>query len=154
MPNSENLKGKGFDARTTSELRRISQKGGQKSGEARRKKTKLKKTLNAILQGEVYVEELAPFLESVGLDNTAESALCAALIARGIKTGDPKCFEVIAKYAGQSAKSDLDIEGQQAKVDLAKEKVKAEKRAAEKTSQEENDKGIEIELTITEDWQE
>lgn len=154
MPNSDNLKGKGFESRTTSELRRISQKGGQKSGEARRKKTKLKKTLNAILQGEVYVEELAPFLESVGLDNTAESALCAALIARGIKTGDPKCFEVIAKYAGQTAKSDLDLEGQQAKVDLTKEKVKAEKRAAEKASREEEDKGVEVELTITEEWQE
>ena len=42
MANKQNLKGKGFDSRTTSEQREIARKGGIASGEARREKKLIK----------------------------------------------------------------------------------------------------------------
>ena len=131
MPNADNLKGKGFDSRTTNELREIARKGGKKSGESRRRTANFRKTLNAILEGEVYIADLAPFLESIGLDNTVESALCASLVAMGIKTGDPKYFEAIAKYSGQDQKEELDREEKKIKMDLAKKELNPESQDVE-----------------------
>ena len=119
MANEENLKGKGFDSRSTSELREIAQKGGRASGEARRRKADLRRTLNALLTAKVDNPELTPLLEGLGLENTLESAVTAALIKNAM-TGNVKAFEAIRDTIGQSTKSDLDIEEQKIKIDRDK----------------------------------
>lgn len=119
MANEENLKGKGFDSRSTSELREIAQKGGRASGEARRRKADLRRTLNALLTAKVDNPELTPLLEGLGLENTLESAVTAALIKNAM-TGNVKAFEAIRDTIGQTTKSDLDIEEQKIKIDRDK----------------------------------
>lgn len=119
MANEENLKGKGFDSRSTSELREIAQKGGRASGEARRRKADLRRTLNVLLTAKVDNPELAPLLEGLGLESTLESAVTAALIKKAM-TGNVKAFEAIRDTIGQTTKSDLDIEEQQIKIDRDK----------------------------------
>lgn len=119
MANEENLKGKGFDSRSTSELREIAQRGGRASGEARRRKADLRRTLNALLTAKVDNPELAPLLEGLGLENTLESAVTAALIKKAM-TGNVKAFEAIRDTIGQTTKSDLDIEEQKIKIDRDK----------------------------------
>ena len=61
MANYENIRDKGFDKRTTNELRVIASKGGKASGEARRKKANFRKTLNLLLSAKIENEELTPF---------------------------------------------------------------------------------------------
>lgn len=56
MANYENIKDKGFDHRTTDELRIITSKGGKASGEARRRKADFRKTLNMLLTAEIDVQ--------------------------------------------------------------------------------------------------
>ncbi len=57
----ENIKDKGFDTRTTEELREITRKAGIRSGEVRKEKATMKKTLEMLLdekssKGKTYRE--------------------------------------------------------------------------------------------------
>jgi len=78
LANNENLVP--FDKRSESEVREYARKGGQASGKARRRKAEFRKTLNALLTAEIDNPEWKPFLESIGLDCTLESAMLAAQI--------------------------------------------------------------------------
>ena len=109
MANYENIRDKGFDKRTTNELRVIASKGGKASGEARRKKANFRKTLNLLLSAKIENEELTPFLESLGIDRTLESAINMAMIKKALK-GDVKAYEAVARFAGQYEVPDEDSE--------------------------------------------
>ena len=109
MANYENIRDKGFDKRTTNELRVIASKGGKASGEARRKKANFRKTLNLLLSAKIENEDLTPFLESLGIDSTLESAINMAMIKKALK-GDVKAYEAVARFAGQYEVPDEDIE--------------------------------------------
>lgn len=100
MAGYENIKGKGFDNRTTGELREIAIKGGKASGEARRRKADFRKTLNMLLTAKIDNEEYKPILEALGVECTLESALNMAMIKEGL-AGNVKAYEAIAKYAGR-----------------------------------------------------
>ena len=63
----ENIRDKGFDKRSTEELREIQSRGGKKSGEVRRRKADFRKTLNLLLTAEIDNEEWKPVLESLGV---------------------------------------------------------------------------------------
>ena len=115
----ENIKDKGFDRRTTEELRVITSKGGRASGEARRRKANFRRTLNLLLTAEIDSTEWTPLLESLGLDSTLESALNMAMIKEGL-AGNVKAYEAVAKYAGQSSQTDADEEEQRIRTDRAK----------------------------------
>lgn len=80
MAGYENIKDKGFDNRTTGELREIAIKGGKASGEARRRKADFRKTLNMLLTAEIDSEEWKPVLEALGVECTLESAMLMAQI--------------------------------------------------------------------------
>ena len=112
--NYENIKDKGFDHRSTSELREIQSRGGKASGESRRKKADFRKTLNALLTAKIDNQEWTPFLESLGLDSTLESAVNAAMIREAL-SGNVKAYEAIAKYSGQGTGTDADLEEQRAR---------------------------------------
>lgn len=114
MANNENLV-----RLSPSEARENGRKGGKASGEARRRKANFRKTLNMLLTVEIDSPEWTPLLESLGLDSTLESALNMAMIKEGLK-GNVKAYEAVARYAGQSEKTDADEEEQRIRTDRAK----------------------------------
>lgn len=56
MANIDNLKGKGFDTRTTEEQREIARKGGIASGVVRKQKATMKETLKQMLEEVADIE--------------------------------------------------------------------------------------------------
>lgn len=118
--NENNLKGHGFHERTAREQREIAKKGGKASGEARRKKSDFKKTLNTLLTTKIDDIVWTPVLEALGLESTLESALNMAMIKKGL-SGDVKAYEAVAKYSGQSSQTDFDEEEQKIKIDRARQ---------------------------------
>ncbi len=119
MAGYENIKNKGFDHRTTGELREITSKGGKKSGETRRRKANFRNTLNLLLTAKINSEEWQPILESLGIECTLESALNMAMIKEGL-AGNVKAYEAIAKYSGQGTGTEADLEEQRIRTDRAK----------------------------------
>ena len=115
----ENIKDKGFDKRSTGELREISSAGGRASGEARRRKADFRRTLNMLLTAKIDSEEYKPVLEALGLECTLEAALNMAMIKEGL-AGNVKAYEAIAKYSGQGTGTDADLEEQRIRTDRAK----------------------------------
>ena len=90
-----------LNKRTKSEQRKIAQKGGIKSGEARREKKMLKQLVTEILESE------ADMLDTFGMPNasgdthiTNAAVLVQALYDKAAQ-GDVKAFETLMKYAGE-----------------------------------------------------
>lgn len=119
MAGYENIKDKGFDKRTTDELREICSKGGRASGESRRRKADFRKTLNMLLTAEIDNPEWTPVLQELGLDSTLESAVNMAMIKRAL-LGDVKAYIAIRDTIGQTTKSDRDIDEQDERIKSAK----------------------------------
>lgn len=115
----ENIKGKGFDSRTTEELREITSRAGKASGVARRRKADFRKTLNLLLTAEIDSPEWTPMLEALGLDSTLESAINAAIIKEALQ-GNIKAYIAIRDTLGQTTKSQEDLEEQKIRTDRAK----------------------------------
>lgn len=137
MANYENIKDKGFDKRTTRELREISSRGGKASGEARRRKADFRKTLNLLLTAKIDSPEWTPMLEALGLDSTLESAVNAAMIRKALN-GNVKAYEAIARYSGQSDRTDADHEEQRVRVDKEQAQADVLKDKREKAQDTEN----------------
>ena len=124
MSGYENIKNKGFDKRTTDELRVISSKGGKASGEARRRKANFRKTLNTMLTAEIDNEEWKPILEALGVECTLESALLMAQIKEAL-AGNTKAATFVAKYSGQSPEPDENRRNREADTELKKARKQA-----------------------------
>ena len=164
MARGDNLIGKGFDSRSTDEVRELARIGGKKSGEARRRKANFRKTLNMLLTAEVDIPDWTAFLESIGLDSTIESVVNAAMI-REAMAGNVKAYEAIARYAGQDTRTEKDLEEQIIKMEAFKKQMDAQ-MDAQKAKMEEirlktekmkkeldpEDKDVEIKVEIDEDW--
>lgn len=133
MANNENLIP--FNERPESERRAIRSAGGKKSGEVRRRKAAFKKTLNALLTAEIDSPQWKPFLESIGIECTLESAMLAAQIIEAMQ-GNTKAAYFVAQYAGQDASTDGDVRSREADIELKK----ARKQAI--TGENENDEAI------------
>lgn len=108
--------------RTKSEARERGRNGGKASGEARRKKADFRKTLNAILTTEVDIPEWTPILEALGLDNTLETVINAAMV-REAMCGNVKAYMAIKDVLGQTSKSEEDLEEQKVRMSLVKAKM-------------------------------
>ena len=120
MANNENLK----PVRTKSEARERGRNGGKKSGEVRRRKADFRRTLNMLLTAKIDSSEWTPFLESLGLDSTLESAVNAAMIREAL-SGNVKAYEAIAKYSGQSPEPDENRRNREADTELKQARKKA-----------------------------
>ena len=130
MANADNLKGHGFHERTASELREISKKGGQKSGETRRRKAEFKRVLNAMLTAKVENPEWEPTLQAMGLECTLETIVNARMILEAMN-GNVKAYEAIAKYSGQDIRTDEEKEKAKAEAELAKRELNPEENKNE-----------------------
>lgn len=117
MANYENIKDKGFDKRSTGELREIQSRGGKRSGETRRRKAALRETMNRLLTMKVKVEGLSDVLEADGVESTYEDVISMAMIEQAAQ-GDVKAYNAIKATVGQTSKSELDEEEQRAKIQL------------------------------------
>lgn len=124
MANYENIKDKGFDHRTTDELRIITSKGGKASGEARRRKADFRKTLNMLLTAKIDSEEWKPVLEALGVECTLESAMLMAQIKEAM-AGNTKAATFVAKYSGQSAEPEENRRNREADTELKQARKKA-----------------------------
>lgn len=118
MANYENIKDANSN-RTPSERRELAKYAGMASGKARRKKANFNKTLNKLLTTEIDNEEWKPVLELLGLECTLESAMLLSQIKEAMK-GNTKAAYFVAQYAGQSDKTDADLEEQRIRTDRAK----------------------------------
>lgn len=124
MAGYENIKDKGFDNRTTEELRVITSKGGKASGEARRRKANFRKTLNQLLTAKIDNPEWTPVLEAMGLESTLETAMLAAQIKEAVN-GNTKAAYFVAQYAGQSSEPEENIKNREADTELKKARKQA-----------------------------
>lgn len=130
MANADNLKGHGFHERTASELREISKKGGQKSGETRRRKAEFKRVLNAMLTAKVDNPEWEPTLAAMGLECTLETIVNAKMILEAMN-GNVKAYEAIAKYSGQDIRNEEEKEKAKIDIELAKKELDPKDNANE-----------------------
>lgn len=103
---------------------RNGRKGGQKSGEARRRNANFRKTLNMLLTSEIDSGEYSPILEALGVDSTLESAMLMSMIKAALE-GDVKAAYFVARYAGQSDKPEEDIRNREADTDLKQARKQA-----------------------------
>lgn len=124
MAGYENIKDKGFDHRTTGELREISSRGGKASGAVRRRKADFRKTLNLLLTAEIDSEEWKPVLEALGVECTLESALLMAQIKEAL-AGNTKAATFVAKYSGQSPEPEENRRNRDADTELKKARKQA-----------------------------
>lgn len=141
MANYENIKDKGFDKRTTNELREISSKGGKKSGETRRRKANFRKTLNKLLTAEIDNEEWKPVLEALGVECTLETAMLAAQI-KAAMNGDTKAAYFVAQYAGQNGQTSADDKEQRYRTERMAADAEKIRRSSGNMGNE--DEGVEI----------
>ena len=137
--NDDNLKGKGFDSRTTSERRELAIIGGKASGEARRRKADFRKALNQLLTAKVNDPTWTEILTGMGAEATYENVINAAMIRQAAK-GDVKAFEAIAKYSGQTTRTEADDEEQRIRIDRARRA--RDQEIGDRSSQEENIKSF------------
>ena len=135
MANNENLR----PVRTESEAREKGRAGGKASGKARRRKADFRKTLNLLLTAEIDSEEWTPVLQALGLDSTLEAAVNMAMIKKAL-AGDVKAYEAIARYSGQSDRTEGDDAEQAAKT----EQMKAQTSKITKDPQEQEEDGVNI----------
>ena len=101
MANNENLKPP-INERSTSEQREICQKGGIKSGEARRAKKTMKQMLDYLLEKEITNKQ--------GEKATTQEAISVSLIKQALN-GNVKAFEVIRDTIGEKPKDNINLLG-------------------------------------------
>lgn len=140
MAGYDNIKDRGFDKRTTEELRIITSKGGKASGEARRRKADFRKTLNMLLTAEIDSPEWKLVLESLGVECTLESALLMAQIKEALG-GNTQAATFVAKYAGQSPEPDENRRNREADTEL--KRANADKLNRDCSNEDETE-GVEI----------
>ena len=101
--------------RTRQEQIAISRKGGKVSGEARRKKAHLRKTLDELLTMDVSDERLKQKLEEMGLHADNQTLLCVIMLEKAIK-GNVRAAEWISNIIGAYKKDALDIQEQKERI--------------------------------------
>ena len=98
MAGYDNIKDKGFDTRSTDEVRAIAKKGGQASGATRRRKRSIKQLFSAIGDLPVNEPKIILQMEKMGIpkdEQTIEMAVVASAVAKAMKTENPKLLEFV-----------------------------------------------------------
>ena len=111
--------------------------------------------MNALLTAKIDHPDWTPFLESLGLDSTVEAAVNAAMIREALN-GNVKAYEAIARYSGQSDRTDADQEEQKARTEATKAQTAAAKAKSGQDEEEEapDDGFLEaLKGSAAEDWE-
>ena len=134
MPNRKNLVS--LSERTTSEQREIAKKGGKASGEARRKKANLKKTIETLLTLELPESKLKDQLKEMGIDPTLEQGLTMSVLLKAIQRGDHKALETVGKFVNQT--DEKEQKARIKRIEAETEKIKAETARKDGTADKEH----------------
>lgn len=108
MPNADNLKGKGFESRSTEEVRKIASRGGKKSGEVRRRKKSMKTSAKMLMELPV-TDKLQSKLEALGIDESEtnyQTGILVAMLQEALK-GNVRAAQLIVDLIGESPKQTL-----------------------------------------------
>nr|MDD2960424.1 hypothetical protein [Lachnospiraceae bacterium] len=98
--------------------------------------------------------EWTPVLEALGLDSTLEAALNMAMIKEGL-AGNVKAYEAIARYAGQSDRTEADQKNVEADIRIkeARAEMEEEKARANETEETADDGFLDaLAGSAAEDW--
>ena len=119
MARVDNLKGKGFDSRTTEEQREIARKGGQASGKARRERRAMRDTLEIILSQPIpkNATKLRNELKEYGITNPDYSSVMMTTLVQKALRGDLRAFEMIYNIVGED-------EAKRARINLVEAQTK------------------------------
>lgn len=127
--NDKNLKGHGFDEISPSEQREIAKKGGQKSGEVRRRKRDMKNAVKMLLGMKVDVKQksMRAVMKSLGISEEDTDYQMAILAAQLLKAGagDTRAAEFLRDTAGESPTTkakEADLRQRKAEFKYQKEK--------------------------------
>lgn len=120
MANYENIKDAN-SKRTPSERRELARIAGKASGKARRRKANMRETANRLLTMVGEVEGLSDILRANGGESTYEEIITMAMIQKAA-LGDVRAYEALKSTVGQTGKSDIDLEEQQADIELKQAK--------------------------------
>ncbi len=120
MANYENIKDAN-SKRTPSERRELARIAGKASGKARRRKANMRETANRLLTMVGEVEGLSDILRANGGESTYEEIITMAMIQKAA-LGDVRAYEALRSTVGQTGKSDIDLEEQQADIELKQAK--------------------------------
>ena len=96
--NNENLKS--LRDRPKDERQRIAKKGGQKSGEIRRRTSAIKRILLELTSARVSDKKLEAALEGLGVEPTYLAAIAYSIIIGAIR-GRSQSIDAFMKYSGQ-----------------------------------------------------
>lgn len=124
----ETPKGKAFSEMTKDELMTCAKVGGQKSGEARRRKREMKDVINVILSmpmksGKTYdVEQIKRFVDFKGKNVDVQTAMIVAQIQKALK-GDLQATQFIRDTIGQAPVKEAKLETNSQDVNLLAEIV-------------------------------
>lgn len=93
-----------FSERSKEEARENGAKGGRKSGETRRRKAAMRTAMRQLLSLPVQDIDTWNALSEMGIEPDQmdnQTALLAAVLVRGIRTGDVKAMQAIAAISGE-----------------------------------------------------
>ena len=122
MAGTDNLKGKGFESRTTNEQREIARAGGIASGAARRKRRDMKTRLSALLAAAPTGDDAAALAAFAIDDPTMLDVVCAALVRRAAD-GNVAAIQLLANLTGD----DPYVKARQAEVRARRDDVRVKR---------------------------
>ncbi len=125
MANEKNLKPFSSD-QSREEAAKNGKKGGIASGESKRRKKALKKTIETVLNLDVDLKTRV-ILEQLGVDPNDQSVQTAIVVGQAMKAmrGDTKAADFIAKYMGGDPK--LEVEKERLKLERERLRILAER---------------------------
>ena len=132
MANADNLKGKGFDSRSTDEVREIARKGGVNSGASRRKKRTMKSGAKLLMDMPAS-KAVTQKMKLLGIDEedaTYQMGIMVAMLQEAL-AGNVKAAQFIRELVGEDPKQEMQKKELKLKQDEFKYKKEQDAKAGE-----------------------
>ena len=97
-----------INKRSKEEARKISSKGGKKSGEIRQKQKTFKMLFKSALASKVADKELKDRLKEVGIEDTYKGAMMLAMIEKSM-SGDVNAFKLVSEMIDEKKEESVEI---------------------------------------------
>lgn len=131
MANADNLKGKGFDSRSTDEVREIARKGGINSGASRRRKRTMKSGAKLLMDMPAS-KAITQKMKLLGIeeeDATYQMGIIVAMLQQALD-GNVKAAQFLRELAGEDPKQEMQKKELKLKQDEFKYRKEQDAKAA------------------------
>lgn len=131
MANADNLKGKGFESRSTEEVREIARKGGVNSGASRRRKRTMKSGAKLLMDMPAS-KAITQKMKLLGIeeeDATYQMGVIVAMLQQALD-GNVKAAQFLRELAGEDPKQEMQKKELKLKQDEFKYKKEQDAKAA------------------------